>query len=170
MTGRVWPEPLGMWSCQFCEGKDPGVSTWKRLLALHLICFLCSVQEKLDIRRIYISECKSKYYSCLIFEIIWVCEVGLRFLSLAGFSGHPVCWVQRSRCGWIPGLQGKSHSGRVFASGHFSHQPECPAHTARVYIPVLSLILFDLSPASHPQQQGESLLTRSSFLSFGRGD
>lgn len=143
------------------------MSTWKRLLALHLICFLCSVQEKLDIRRMYISECKSKYYSCLIFEIIWVCEVGLSFLSLAGFSGHPVCWVQRSRCGWIPGLQGKSHSGQGFASGHFSHQPECPAHTARVYIPVLSLTLFDLSPASHPNSKGSPFSPQVAFFRLG---
>lgn len=53
----------------------------------------------------YISECKSKYYSCLIFEIIWVCEVGLNFVtgrvlwssSMLG-SAQPV-WVDSRLAG-----------------------------------------------------------------------
>lgn len=142
------------------------------MLALNLISFLCSIQGKLEIQRMHISECKSKYCSCLLSEIIWVCEVGLRFPSLAGFSGRTVCWVQCSPCGWILGLQGNSHHGHVSASGHFPQQPERSAHPARFCTLIVSLILLDLPQLATPcpQYQGKPLLTTSCFLSFGWGD
>lgn len=46
----------------------------------------------LNLERMYIFECKSKHYDCLIWEIISFCKVGLSFPSLAGFSGRAE-WV-----------------------------------------------------------------------------
>lgn len=119
--------------------------------------------------RMYISECKSKYYSCLLSGMIGACEVGLSFPSLMGFSGQTVCWVPCSLCVGSQACRVTlTHHGQVPAGGYVPHQPECSAHPAEFCIPILSLILWDLS--THPSIKGKSLLTTSCFLPLEWGD
>lgn len=101
MTRRIWPEQWVTWSCQFCKGEDQEVNMWERVLALNLFYFICSIPEELGIGKMPISECKSKYSGCLMFESIRVCAVGLSFPLLAGLWSYVVL-VSEQLCGRIP--------------------------------------------------------------------
>lgn len=65
----------------------------KSYAMIDLICFPCSIKERLTFGRTYIPESISKYYICLIVEIIRVCAVGLSSPSLAASSDDTVCCV-----------------------------------------------------------------------------
>lgn len=126
MTRRIWPEQWVTWSCHFRKGKDQEVNTWKRVLALNLFYFICSILKELGIGKMPISECRSKYSGCLMFESIRVCAVGLSFLLLAGLWSYAVLGSEQL-CGRIP--EERSRWAR-FCQWALPHRPQyssCPA-------------------------------------------
>lgn len=117
----VGPEQWVTWSCQFCKGEDQEVNTWKRVLALNLLYFICSIPEGRGIGKMHISEYKSKYSGCLMFESTQSGLCGGPQLSVTGRS--PVVHSVGLRAALWAGSRGTLTMGSFLPVGTFHTGP-----------------------------------------------
>lgn len=170
MTRRIWPEQWMTWSCQFCKQEDQEVNRWKRMSALNLFCFICSVPEELGIGKMPISECKI-FRLPNVRENLGLC--GWPQLSVTGRS--PVLHSVGLRAAMWADSRGTRMMGTFLPVGTFHTGPSA----LRAQQDSVSHTEHDsLGPLSHsfppqlatPQYGGGSLLATSSFLPLGWGD